>query len=180
MSEIKVASDVERLKIGLSWDPNEQKAGVLEESITPHNLDLSCVVLGGGQDVLDVLSPQDPKRDRYQHQIFHLGDNLSGGADFEDEAIVVNLKALDSQIESLAFVIVAQGAVKFSDIQNGSCDVLNGISLESLTSIDFQGLEKPAVIAFVLKREAEGFSIAACKEPIAALDVDLVQEALAA
>lgn len=178
MSDIVIGSDVEKLKIGLSWDPNEQKAGVLDDSIKVHNLDLSCVIFSDGDDVLDVLTPQEPKRDHYQHQIFHLGDHLSGGSDFEDEAIQINLDALDPQIGCLAFVVSVQGRVKFSEVRNGQCEILNGITLESLMAVDFQSIEKPAMVAFTLKRNGAGFTLAEVKKPIAALDADLVQRTL--
>ncbi len=127
--ELNFSGDIPKLMVGLSWDHNEVKVGVLDDSVVPHNLDLSCVVLTQGLQVKDIITPVDPKRDVYKNQIFHMGDHLSGGSDFEDEEIQVNFENLNADITGLAFVVSSNDRVKFADVTNGKCEFYDAASL---------------------------------------------------
>lgn len=97
---LNFSSDDRKINVGLEWDPNEEAAGVLGE-IKPHNLDLSCAILSADMIVRDIITPTDTKRDVYKDQIFHKGDHTSGGSDFEDEEILINLDNVSSALARL-------------------------------------------------------------------------------
>ena len=110
--------DIPKMMVALYWDPNEEPTGVLGD-ITPHNADLICAVINENIRVMDVITPQNPKRDSYKGQIYHKGDSLSGGGDYEDEEIIINFDALGSDVKAIAFAVSLHHSVKFSDVKNG-------------------------------------------------------------
>ena len=180
MGDIEIRGDIEKLIIGLAWEPNEQDNSVLGDSVKPHNLDLSCVLFDNDGNVIDEITPQDTKRETYKGQIFHLGDNLSGGNDFEDEEIQLWLSSLDNHIAQIAFIVSVKEKVKFSDVREGHCSVLSAQTLEVIQSIDFSSLTKPAVLAFVLKRNKNSFLLNSPKIELYSSDAIAVGECLAA
>lgn len=147
--------DVEKLMVGLSWDPNEQRHGTLG-GIRPHNLDLSCAVLDKDLQVIDRVSATDPKREQYKMQIFHKGDNQSGGADFEDEEILVTFANLDADIAHLAFIVSSVDGVAFSDVKNGACAFLDYVSLTPLLELDFSAVKTAHVLTGLVRRDDQG------------------------
>ena len=171
---------VPKLKVGLSWYHNEQKAGVLDTSVVPHNLDLTCAVIGQDKKVLELISPHAPKRSKYKEQIFHMGDHLSGGSDFEDEEIVVSLDKVSEDIHALVFVVSVNGKVTFSDVKNAALEFMDGITLDSFLSFDFLGAEKAALMCGLLVRDGNGWLLQSVREDIAAVDETLIQESLKA
>ncbi|MEM9468797.1 MAG: TerD family protein [Pseudomonadota bacterium] len=131
--------DIRKILLGLEWDPNEEARGVMG-SIKPHNLDLSCAIFDNKRIVRDVITPQDTKRDKYGQKIFHKGDNKSGGSDFEDEEILINLDNIDDEIPMIGVIVSTNDNVKISDIQNGRCSFLDASDLSSFLSLDLKDL----------------------------------------
>ena len=154
MSDVSL-TNIEKLMVGLSWDPNDKKEGVLDESIVPHNLDVSCVVLSVDKQIIDVIKPNETMREKYKNQIFHLGDHLSGGSDFEDEEIQVSLQNLNNDIGYLLFVVSANGKVGLADAQNGVCAFLDGVSLSPLLSVNLSKTPGQQCVAGVVSRDGE-------------------------
>ena len=177
--ELKFSGDIPKLMVGLSWDHNEKKQGVLDESVVPHNLDLSCVVLGQGFQVKDILSPRDPKRDVYKNQIFHMGDHLTGGSDYEDEEIQVNFENLNADIAGLAFVVSSNDRVKFADVANGKCEFCDAASLQPFMSVEFQTAEKPHYLVGVVVKNDQGvWALQNAQSELIALDPTVLEDAL--
>lgn len=144
----EVTPDIGKMLVGLWWDPNEQSRSVLD-GVKAHNLDLSCAVIGEGGSVIDLITPQDTKRDQYKTQIYHRGDNLTGASDFEDEEISINFDALDDSIKALAFVISVHDDIRFSEVINGKCTFSNGMTLEPFLEADFESISDDAGIPVV-------------------------------
>jgi stress response protein SCP2 len=177
--QLTFSEGASKLMVGLSWDYNEEKAGVLEESIQPHNLDLSCVVLGAGMRVRDIITPDSPKRDEYKAQIFHMGDHLTGGSDYEDEEIQVNFDKLDSAVSALAFVVSVNGKVKFSEVKNGSCAFCDAATLAPFLSVGFAGSQQPHyLVGVIVKNDVGGWVLKDVQAELLALDAGVVEGAL--
>ena len=176
--ELKFNADIPKLMVGLSWDPNEYQS-VLKEDIVAHNLDLSCAVLNKNLQVKDIIMPDEPKRSLYKNQIYHMGDHLSGGSDFEDEEIHVNFANLDADIFGLAFVVSANNKVKFSDVANGNCSFLDAANLDPFLSVELQGIEKPHyLVGITMKNDHGDWILQNTQKELLALDAGLLEEAL--
>lgn len=132
--KLNFSGDVRKLMVGLEWDPNEEKKGVLS-SAKPHNLDLSCAVFDSGMLIKDIITPTHPKREEYKGEIFHKGDALDGGADFEDEEIVITMDSLSDNIKAIAFMISTNDHVDIASVNNGICRFQDAITLSAFAEI---------------------------------------------
>ncbi len=99
-----------RIRIGLGWDPVEQKKGGLFGSIfggsAPDiDCDASVIVCRGGRlagkdDVVYFGNLKHPSG-----AIVHTGDNLTGEGEGDDEQILVDLTAVPQDYDKLVFVV---------------------------------------------------------------------------
>ena len=99
-----------RIRIGLGWDPVEQKKGGLFGSIfggsAPDiDCDASVIVCKGGR-----LSGKDDvvyfgNLKHSSGAIVHTGDNLTGEGEGDDEQILVDLTAVPADYDKLVFVV---------------------------------------------------------------------------
>ena len=99
-----------RIRIGLGWDPVEQKKGGLFGSIfggsAPDiDCDASVIVCKGGRlsGKGDVVYFGNLKHS--SGAIVHTGDNLTGEGDGDDEQILVDLTAVPQDYDKLVFVV---------------------------------------------------------------------------
>ncbi len=166
------------LMVGLSWDPNEEKFGNLDNSIKAHNLDLSCAILSESMQVKDLITPDDPKRDMYKEQIFHAGDNLSGGSDFEDEEIRVNFDRLPDDVSALAFIVSANNKVKFEHVKNGECAFNNAQTLQPFLTVSLNDIPGPHRVVGIVKKTSSGWALQKAEVDVRALDAYIIEQAL--
>lgn len=166
-----------KLMVGLSWDPNEEKWGTLDTNIKAHNLDLSCAVISGKQ-VTDLITPDDPKRDVYREKIFHAGDNLSGGSDFEDEEIRVDFDKLDDSIDALAFVVSANNKIKFEHVKNAECAFNNALTLNPFLTVSLNDIPGQHRVVGFVKRTVTGWALQELTLDVTALDAYIIEQAL--
>ena len=99
-----------RIRIGLGWDPVEQKKGGLFGSIfggsAPDiDCDASVIVCKGGRlsGKKDVVYFGNLKHS--SGAIVHTGDNLTGEGEGDDEQILVDLTAVPQDYDKLVFVV---------------------------------------------------------------------------
>ena len=99
-----------RIRIGLGWDPVEQKKGGLFGSIfggsAPDiDCDASVIVCKGGRLASrdDVVYFGNLKNS--SGAIRHTGDNLTGEGEGDDEQILVDLTAVPADYDKLVFVV---------------------------------------------------------------------------
>ncbi|NQZ14354.1 MAG: TerD family protein [Alphaproteobacteria bacterium] len=176
---LNFSSDDRKINVGLEWDPNEEAAGVLGE-IKPHNLDLSCAILSADMIVRDIITPTDTKRDVYKDQIFHKGDHTSGGSDFEDEEILINLDNVSSDVGALALTVSTNDQVDIAEVKNGVCRFMDASSLSSFLDVSFDEFvsHKDAInrssqqhfLAGVLVKKKEGWALYDMQSMLSALD----------
>ena len=106
-----------RIRIGLGWDPVEQKKGGLFGSIfggsAPDiDCDASVIVCKGGRlsGKGDVVYFGNLKHS--SGAIVHTGDNLTGDGEGDDEQILVDLANVPDMYDKLIFVVNIYDAVK--------------------------------------------------------------------
>ncbi len=157
VSEVNL-SDTPKITVGLSWEPNEKvrdaSSGLVSD--IPHDLDLMCCLFSDGLNLIDMITPQEPKRDIYAQQIFHEGDHTSGGSDFEDEALHILFKNLDPDIKYIAIVVRMNEGLKISSATDAKCDFLNYSDLESLLSYDLSVAKGSFYLSGIIKKNHLG------------------------
>lgn len=146
---------------GLGWEEKpDGRKGLFSSG---HNLDLCCCLMTKEFNLIDFISPSDPKIGEYRFQIMHTGDHRTGSSPGEDEEIHINLSKLDPEICYLAFVVQAQGSTDFDAVEKPGCVFMDGGSYRVFLRMDIKAAprdRKPAAgrsaqyVAAVLRRWA--------------------------
>ena len=99
-----------RIRIGLGWDPVEQKKGglfgsIFGDSAPDIDCDASVIVCKGGRlsGKKDIVYFGNLKHS--SGAIVHTGDNLTGEGEGDDEQILVDLTAVPQDYDKLVFVV---------------------------------------------------------------------------
>ncbi|MCM1132856.1 MAG: TerD family protein [Ruminococcus flavefaciens] len=94
-----------KVVVGLGWDEAKRKTGLFSKKPAPIDCDASAFVctdgrLSGSDDIVYFghLSHKSGA-------VKHMGDNLTGAGDGDDEQIVVDLSALPSNYDKIVFVV---------------------------------------------------------------------------
>lgn len=131
------------LIIGLGWDPVEQSGGgFLGGLFGSKQAEVDC-------DASVLLLDANGKFERKEHMIFfnnlkspcgsvtHLGDNLTGGGDGDDEQIVIQLHKVPSDVHKIVFVVNIYDCQKrkqdFGMIKNAFIRVVNKANMQEIT-----------------------------------------------
>ncbi|MBE1553030.1 TerD family protein [Sporosarcina limicola] len=142
---------LEKIIVGLGWDPIEKKSGGL----------LGGLFGGGGgsggsnsnMDIdASVIMLQDDKFVDKNNLVYfgnlkskcgsvqHAGDNTTGEGDGDDEQVIVELKKVPANINKLVFVVNIYNCVKlkqdFGQVENAFIRVINSGNNEELLKFD--------------------------------------------
>ncbi len=124
-----------KILAGLSWDVgrSDSPSGAMPNV---HDVDLSCALISKEGHVIDMITPQDPKRDVYRAIVQHSGDHHSGGSDFEDEDLQVWLDKVPENIQAISFFVSVKGATHLNQVEGIQFTILDGITLEQFCFTD--------------------------------------------
>lgn len=124
-------SGLAKILIGLGWDEVPQKkAGLFAPKPQPIDCDASALMLQNGHlmDKRDIVYFGNLKHK--SGSIQHLGDNLTGAGDGDDEQIIVDLSTVPVQYDKIVLVVNIYQAVQrkqhFGMIQNAFIRVVDG------------------------------------------------------
>lgn len=122
VSLTKESAGLSKVVIGLGWDEVKQKTGFFAPKPQPIDCDASALALKGGKlvDNKDVIYFGNLKH--RTGTIQHMGDNLTGAGDGDDEQIVVDLAQIPAEYDKIVLVVNIYQAVQrrqhFGLIQN--------------------------------------------------------------
>lgn len=147
----KEAPNLSRLMCGLGWDVAEKTGGLLQMFGNTSNLDLDASVLC--LDANDKLKSQQDliyfgNLRHSSSAIMHLGDNLTGAGEGDDEQVIVELKAIPANINKLVFVVNIYDCIKrqqdFSQVRNAFVRLVDlgnnrEIARYTLSGSEYQG-----------------------------------------
>jgi tellurium resistance protein TerZ len=110
-----------RIRIGLGWD-KERTAGFIGTGAPEVDLDASAVQFTGTQ-LFDLafynnLATRDGS-------VVHLGDNLSGGGEGDDEVITVDLAKVYAKVDTIAFLVSSYQGHSLEWVNNAYCRVVD-------------------------------------------------------
>ncbi|MCT4585956.1 MAG: TerD family protein [Peptostreptococcaceae bacterium] len=109
ISLTKETNGLSNLRIGLGWDPAEQKQGFLGALLKGStNIDCDASIL-----MLDSNGKIRTKENviyfgnlrSSNESVIHMGDNLTGEGEGDDEQILIDLNKIPSDIDKLVFVV---------------------------------------------------------------------------
>ncbi|ROS23009.1 TerD family protein [Cellulomonas sp. PhB150] len=126
-----------RVRMGLGWDAQKVKGlfgKVKEKSV---DLDASALLFDSSGKLVDqVWFSQLRSKDG---ALQHLGDNLTGRGDGDDESIVVDLAAVDPAVTQLVFVVSSYTGQSFSAIENAFCRLIDSSNEQEVARYDLSG-----------------------------------------
>ena len=111
-----------KVVIGLGWDEVQQKRGFFAPKPAPIDCDASAILLQNGHvmDKADIVYFGNLQH--YSGTVQHMGDNLTGAGDGDDEQIIVDLSRIPAQYDKIVLVVNIYQAVQrgqhFGLIQN--------------------------------------------------------------
>lgn len=132
--KVSLSKDREGLSsvmIGLGWDEVQQKrSGLFTPKPQPIDCDASAIVLKNGRlmDNADIVYFGNLRHKTGKVQ--HMGDNLTGAGDGDDEQILVDLAGIPAEYDKIVLVVNIYQAVQrhqhFGMIQNAFIRLMDG------------------------------------------------------
>ena len=100
ISLTKESAGLSKIVLGLGWDEVKQKKGLFSKP-APIDCDASAIVLRNGKltNSKDVIYYGNLKHE--SGAIQHMGDNLTGAGDGDDEQIVVDLSKVSADVDRI-------------------------------------------------------------------------------
>jgi len=126
-----------RVRMGLGWDAMKVKGLFGRSKEKAVDLDASCLLFDGSGKLVDqVWFSQLRSKDG---ALQHLGDNLTGRGDGDDESIVVDLGAVNPAVTQLVFVVNSYSGESFSQIENAFCRLIDASNEQEIARYDLSG-----------------------------------------
>jgi len=134
---------LEKITVGLGWDPIQKKAGGLLGGLFGggsggSNMDIDASVIMLQEDKFasnDSLIYFGNLKSKCG-SITHTGDNITGEGDGDDEQVIVDLKKVPANVNKLVFVVNIYDCVKrkqdFGQVENAFIRVMNSANNEEL------------------------------------------------
>ncbi|SDB93694.1 Stress response protein SCP2 [Sanguibacter gelidistatuariae] len=137
------APALSRIQLGLGWDPAVGSKAV--------DLDASAIVLNAAGKDIDLSWFMSKKA--CKGAIQHMGDNVTGQGDGDDEVITVDLDKLPAEATAIVFTINSFSSHKFTDVKNAYCRLVDTTTRAELVRFDLTD-SKPSTGVFmcVLRR----------------------------
>ncbi len=146
-----------KVLVGLGWDTNKYDGG------NDFDLDAAAFLVGedgkvtSDNDFVFYNNPKDPSG-----AVNHLGDNLTGEGEGDDEQIKIELANVPAAIQKIAFTVTIHEAVErgqnFGQVSNAFIRVLNEGTNEELIRYDLSedySIETAVVVAELYRHGSE-------------------------
>jgi tellurium resistance protein TerZ len=165
--ELALASDdgqpPTRLQMRLGWD-KAPTAGFIASGAPDIDLDASAVEFADGQ-LFDLafynnLTTRDGS-------IVHLGDNLTGRGEGDDEVLTVDLGRVYRQVDTIVFLVSSYQGHTLEWINNAYCRLVDDHDVELARFTLTGGVPQTGVAMAKLFRDGEGWRLRAIGEGIA-------------
>ncbi len=155
----KVAPGIKAAFIGLGWDANPTNTG------QDFDLDCSVFLLGANEKLVsdqhfifyNNLTSPDPDQ-----SVKHMGDNLTGAGEGDDEAVIIDLRKIPPEVQKLVFVITIHEAEKrgqnFGQVSNAFVRLVNVESKEEVLRYDLAedySIETALIMAEVYRKDSD-------------------------
>lgn len=155
----KVAPGLKAAFVGLGWDVNPTDTG------HDFDLDASVFLLGSNEKLVsdshfifyNNLTSPDPDQ-----SVKHMGDNLTGAGEGDDEAIILDLRKVPPEIQKMVFVVTIHEAEKrgqnFGQVSNAFVRLVDVESKKEVLRYDLveeYSVETALIMAEVYRKDSE-------------------------
>lgn len=152
-----------RLRMGLGWD-KERTAGFMGTGAPEVDLDASAVAFADGQ--LADLAFYNNLQTR-DGSVVHLGDNLTGRGEGDDEVITVDLSRVHPKIDTVFFMVSSYHGHTFEWIANAYVRLVDDHDVELARFTLTGGLPQTGMAMAKIFRDGEQWKLRAIGEGIA-------------
>ncbi len=155
----KISPGLEAVLVGLGWDVKKTDTG------SDFDIDVSVFMLGQNDKLLsdnhfvfyNNLKSPDP-----DHCVEHMGDNLTGAGEGDDEVILVNLTKIPGDIQKLVFVVTIHQADKrgqnFGQVENAFVRLVDVKTKQEVLRYDLTedySIETAIIVAEIYKKDGQ-------------------------
>ena len=152
-----------RLRMGLGWD-KERTAGFMGTGAPEVDLDASAVAFADGQ--LADLAFYNNLQTR-DGSVVHLGDNLTGRGEGDDEVLTVDLSRVHPKIDTVFFMVSSYHGHTFEWIANAYVRLVDEHDVELARFTLTGGLPQTGMAMAKIFRDGEQWKLRAIGEGIA-------------
>lgn len=146
------APALEDVTMGLGWDPARRGRTI--------DLDASALAFDTAGKLLDIV--WFTRLTAFRGAVQHLGDNLTGKGDGDDEQIVVHLGGLPREVAALVFTINSFRGQKFTEVTRAFCRLVDSRSGAELVRFDLSDSEpRTGVVMAALTRSGPAWEMRA-------------------
>lgn len=153
----KEAPGLTKLMCGLGWDVSKQGGGIFGAFSSTQNCDLDASVIGLNSNDKWTNQANVVYFGNLSHPsgaITHLGDNLTGAGDGDDEQILIDLSRLPSDITKLVFVVNIYNCVArkqdFGQVKNAFVRLVNVSNNQELARYNLSGTEYTGMTGMIM------------------------------
>lgn len=118
--------------VGLGWEENPQGSGFFKRQ---HDLDLCCCLMRDDFNLVDFITPSDPKASDYRFEVLHTGDHKTGDSPGEDEELHLNLRKLNAEVCYVVFLVKAKKGTALKDVSGANCVFMDGATYKKFLSL---------------------------------------------
>ena len=151
----KEAPGLTKLMCGLGWDVVKRSGGLFGGNASNCDLDASVFCLDQDGKVKNVANVvYFGNLSHKSGAITHLGDNLTGAGDGDDEQVIVDLSRLPQEIKKLVFTVNIYKSVDrkqdFSQVQNAFVRLVNISNNQELARYNLSGSEYKGMTGMIM------------------------------
>jgi len=153
-----------KLTMGVGWD-KKPGAGALSGSNTPDvDLDASAIQYAGDQLFDLAFFNHLETRDG---AVVHLGDNISGRGDGDDEQITIDLAEVYPRVDTMLFLVSSYQGHSLEWVANAYCRLVDDESDEELARFTLtQSVTDTGAVLALLRRTPSGWALHAVGEGV--------------
>jgi tellurium resistance protein TerD len=155
----KVSPGLEAVFVGLGWDVNKSDSG------SDFDLDTSVFILGSDEKLIsdnhlvfyNNLKSPDP-----DHSVEHMGDNLTGAGEGDDEVVIINLKKVPEDVQKITFVVTIYDGEKrgqnFGQVSNAFVRLVDVKTKEEVLRYDLTeeySIETAMIMGELYRKDGE-------------------------
>lgn len=152
-----------RLTMGLGWD-KKPGAGFIGTGAPDVDLDASAVQYAGEQLFDLAFFNHLETRDG---SVTHLGDNISGRGDGDDEQITVDLAKVFPRVDTMLFLVSSYQGHTLDWIDNAYCRLVDDHDVELARLTLTEGVPRTGLVMAKLFRDGAGWRLRAIGQGVA-------------
>lgn len=152
-----------RLRMAVGWD-HARTAGFLGTGAPPIDLDASAVQFAGSQ--LFDLAFFNNLRTR-DGSVEHLGDNLTGRGEGDDEVITVDLERVYAKVDTIVFLVSSYQGHSLEWVSNAYCRLVDADDVELARFTLTLGVPETGLAMAKIFRDGDGWKLRAIGRGIA-------------